>query len=378
MMKFFFILKIFLHKIIKLNLSFLKREISGYPNSVKSFEKDFANYIGKKYGITFSNGTSSIEAAIYALNFSDGDEILVPSSTFHAALGPIRNLNCVPVFVDINKETLTIDCDDLKKKITNKSKGLMIVHPWGHPCNMNDVTNIIKENNLKLIEDCSHAHGAFYDNKKVGSFADISCFSLQGGKAVSAGEGGISLTDKKEYLLKMSIYGHFNRHQNELALSNELNKFSKTGLSKKLRANPLGISFAAVDLKNLDKMNKEKLKIYQNIDKILKKYKSINSIKINDKAERGGFFGGYPFIFNNLTNIKEIEEVFKKHKINLIRYPWLLHHKMEIYGKNQTDLESTEHIANHFFMLSIPFFLNFNYKNLENCLSDCSKKKLID
>ena len=176
-MKFFTRFKVIILKIIKLNVLFSKRQISGYPEIIKKFEKQFSQFIGKKYGITFCSGTSSIVAAIYALNFSPNDEILVPASTFHASIGPIKNLNCVPIFVDIDKDTLTIDCGDLEKKINHKSKGILIVHPWGYPCNMDEIIKITKKNNLKLIEDCSHAHGATYDNKKVGSYGDISCFS---------------------------------------------------------------------------------------------------------------------------------------------------------------------------------------------------------
>ena len=176
----------------------------------------------------------------------------------------------------------------------------------------------------------------------------------------------------------MSVYGHFNRHQIELTNHNDLKKFSKTGISKKLRAHPLGISLAAVDLENLQDVNNQKLKIYNKIDKILMQYKTINSIKLNDKAERGGFFGGYPFIFNDLTKIKQLEENFKKFKINLLPYPWMLHHKMDIYSKEQCNLTVTEEVANYFFMMNIPYFLNFNFKNLQNCLLDCKKKKLLD
>jgi len=116
MIKFFFIIKIIIEKLIRLNLSFLKREITGYPKIVKKFEDEFAAYIGKKYGLSFCNGTSSIEAAIYALNLSNDDEILTTSSNFHASLGPIKNLGHKIVFVDIDDQTLTIDCKDLEKK----------------------------------------------------------------------------------------------------------------------------------------------------------------------------------------------------------------------------------------------------------------------
>ena len=142
--------------------------------------KNFSNYIDKKFGLTFCNGTSSIEAAIYALDLSKDDEILVPSSTFHATLGPIINLSNKPIFVDIDPDTLTIDTKDIRKKVTEKSKVLLIVHPWGHPCDMKEIKKICKEFNLKLIEDCAHAHGASFDGNKIVSFGDISCFSLQG------------------------------------------------------------------------------------------------------------------------------------------------------------------------------------------------------
>ena len=272
MIKFLLIFKIILIKIVKLNISFLKNELSGYPVSVKKFEYDFAKFIGKNFGITFCNGTSSIEAAIYALNLSDHDEILVTSSNFHASIGPIKNLNYKPIFIDIDKDTLTINCDDLKKKINSKSKALLVVHPWGYPCNMDEICKIVKDYDLKLIEDCSHSHGAKYKDKMIGSFADISCFSLQGAKSIKAGEGGICLTNDKDYLLRMSTYGHFNRHEKELEQKNDLKKFSKTGISKKLRAHPLGISLADVDLKNLSAINKYKNEIYDKIDVLISNY----------------------------------------------------------------------------------------------------------
>jgi len=376
-MNFILILKITLIKIIKLNFSFLKREISGYPKSVQKFEKDFSNYIGRKFGITFCNGTSSIEAALFALNLSKDDEILVPSSTFHATIGPIVNLSYKPIFVDINPNTLTIDCNDLKNKITNKAKALLIVHPWGYPCDMDEVQKIVKEYNLKLIEDCSHAHGASFNNKKIGSFSDISCFSLQGAKSIAAGEGGIALTDNKNYFLRMSTYGHFNRHEKDLENISEFKDFSRTGISKKLRAHPLGINLAMVDFENLSALNKVKEKIYCKIDEMLSKYENIKILKLNEKAKRGGFFGGYPLIIKDIRSIDEINKKFKKYKINLISNPWMQHHKLNIYTDTNITLLETEKIDKHFFLIGIPFFLNFIFKKLKKCLEECKKSNLI-
>ena len=377
MRKIYLILKIIILKLFKLNLSFLKNEISGYPDLVKNFENDFAKFIGKKFGITFCNGTASLEAAIYALGFQDQDEILVTASNFHASLGPIRNLNCKIVFVDVNKENFTIDCNDLEKKITNKSKGLLIVHPWGYPCEIDKILTITKKYNLKLIEDCSHSHGAIYKDNKVGYFSDISFFSLQGSKSIKAGEGGIALTDNRDYFLKMSIYGHFNRHENELKNNFKLINYSKTGLSKKLRAHPLGISMASIDLKYISQLNKFKNEIYEEIDHMLLNLQNIRPMKLNENATRGGFFGGYPIFFEDLNKIQQIKKIFKKFKFKLRPYPWMNHHKMEVFSDISNNLLITDNLESQFYLLEIPYFLNFNYKNLRKCLSECKKNNLI-
>ena len=242
---------------------------------------------------------------------------------------------------------------------------------------MDEILKICKEFNLKLIEDCSHAHGASYNGKKIGSFGDIGCFSFQGAKAIAAGEGGIAVTDNHEYFLRMSVYGHFNRNEKEFINSDNFKNYAKTGLSKKLRAHPLGISLAAVDLSNIEKINHSKLNIYNKIDAILEKYNTIKKIKVNEKSERGGFFGGYPFFLNNIEHINEIKKIFEKFKINLIKYPWYSHHQMEIFSKDKSKLPVTEKMVDHFYMIKIPYFLNFNFKNLEKCLAECKDKKFI-
>ena len=108
------------------------------------------------------------------------------------------------------------------------------------------------------------------------------------------------------------------------------------------------------------------------------KYNSINVIKVHESAKRGGFFGGYPFIINGKNKTEEIKENFKKFKINLVPYPWPLHHKMKIFNISQNDLIVTEELENKLFSIRIPFFLNFNFQNLEKCLSSCKKLDLID
>ena len=182
----------------------------------------------------------------------------------------------------------------------------------------------------------------------------------------------------KELFLKMSTYGHFNRYENDLNEYNNLRSFSKTGISKKLRAHPLGICLASVDLEYLDILNLYRNEICIKIYNIFIKYNSINVIKIHKKAKRAGFFGGHPFVIGKVDKIKEIKENFRKFNINLLPYPWPLHHKMKIFNTNENELKNTEELKNKLFSIGIPFFLNFNFQNLEKCLSSCKALDLID
>ena len=188
-------------------------EVTYYPPLVLKFERNFAKYIGKRHGLTFCNGTSSIEAALFALGIDKGDEVIVPSCTFHASIDPILNLGAVPVFVDIDMVSGSILISDLIDKISLNTKCIIVVHLFGNVANIGSISALAKSKQIMVLEDVSHAHGALYEGKKVGSFGDISCFSLQGAKAISAGEGGIALTDDERLLSLMSMYGHFGRHK---------------------------------------------------------------------------------------------------------------------------------------------------------------------
>jgi len=176
----------------------------------------------------------------------------------------------------------------------------------------------------------------------------------------------------------MSVYGHFNRNEKEFQNNDNLKIYAKTGLSKKLRAHPLGISLAAVDLSNIEKINSLKQKIYIKIDRILDQYNNIKKVKINEKSIRGGFFNGYPCVIDNEKNIKQILTIFHKNKIKISPYPWLMHHKMNIYSNTTNNLDVTEKIYKKIFFIHIPYFLNLNFKNLKKSLVECKKENLIN
>jgi len=127
----------------------------------------------------------------------------------------------------------------------------------------------------------------------------------------------------------------------------------------------------------LIKLNDYKNEIYNKIDKLILDYELIRTMKLNEKAQRGGFFGGYPIIFEDETKIDQIRKIFLKYKIEIYPYHWMLHHKMNLFNKEEIKLPITEEIINKFFLIKIPFFLNFNFKNFKDCLDDCKRNKLV-
>lgn len=339
-------------------------EVTYYPPLVLKFERNFAKYIGKRHGLTFCNGTSSIEAALFALGIDKGDEVIVPSCTFHASIDPILNLGAVPVFVDIDTVSGSILISDLIDKISLNTKCIIVVHLFGNAANIGSISALAKSKKIVVLEDVSHAHGALYEGKKVGSFGDISCFSLQGAKAISAGEGGIALTDDERLLSLMSMYGHFGRHKHLFRAENM--KYQYTGVGHKLRANPLGIGMASIDLIFNDFYNKKARKNKTIFDKIFKNVEGITVMASSQDGQSGGFFGGLPILIDPmLYSIDEVLGTFTNYGINVNRYPYQLHHKMEIYNYNRdSTLINTEYLEKNLILIDrrLLFFLPFTMK----------------
>lgn len=173
--------------------------VSSAGKFIKKFEKEFASYIGKKYGVVVNNGTNALILALRALNLPKGSEVIVPTFTIiSCALACIYN-DLVPVFVDCEPDTWNMDVNQIEGKITQKTKAIMVVHIYGHPVDMDKIMEVAKSYNLYIIEDAAEAIGSEYKSKKCGSFGDISCFSFYANKAITTGEGGMCLTDD-EYL----------------------------------------------------------------------------------------------------------------------------------------------------------------------------------
>jgi dTDP-4-amino-4,6-dideoxygalactose transaminase len=173
--------------------------------NVQEFEKLTSNYVKSKYAVAVNSGTAALQAALYALDVKAGDEVLLPSFSFVATANAVKSVGAKPVFVDILKENYTIDPLDLKKKITKKSRVIIPVHLYGNVAYMNKIIELAKKHNLKIIEDAAQSLGSTYRGKHTGTFSDLGCYSLYPAKVMTAGEGGMIVTNSKNLFEKLKM-----------------------------------------------------------------------------------------------------------------------------------------------------------------------------
>lgn len=173
--------------------------ISGISKTVRDFEKAFAEYCDVKYGVATNSGTTAIHLALSALGVGKGDEVIIPDFTMIATLNPILQLGAKPVLVDCEMEAWNINPKLIEEAITNKTKVIMPVHIYGHPCDMNEINKIASNHNIVVLEDAAEAHGSKYWNKKAGSLGHAACFSFFANKVITTGEGGMIVTNNKNF-----------------------------------------------------------------------------------------------------------------------------------------------------------------------------------
>ena len=172
---------------------------------IKKLEEKFRNYLGIKYTFSFNSGRSSLMAILEALEVEEGDEVLLQGFTCNSAVIPILERKAKPVFVDID-DTLNLDPEDLEKKITSRSKAIMIQHTFGWPAEIEEILEIARRHNLFLIEDCAHSLGAKYKGKFCGTFGDATFFSLGRDKIISSVFGGMAVTNNDNLAEKIERF----------------------------------------------------------------------------------------------------------------------------------------------------------------------------
>lgn len=221
----------------------------------RELEQDYARFCGMDYALAHNNGTAALLAAFFALDLQPGDEILVPSATFWASVLPMLWVGAVPVFCESEPERLGLDPEDMERKITDRTRAVVVVHLWGLPSRMTEILAVAKKYDLKVIEDASHAHGATWRDRSCGSLGDIGIFSLQGDKLAPAGEGGIFLCRDYNYYERAVLLGDITRI---IELKTPAQRFAATSFGIKTRIAPLSAALARVQLKKLPEHNRKR------------------------------------------------------------------------------------------------------------------------
>ena len=263
-------------------------------NNVQRFESSFKNFNKSKYAVCIGNGTQGLHLALASLNIGDGDEVIVTNFSWISSASCILMQGATPVFCDIEKEYFGLDPIQIKKKISSKTKAIIVVHMFGVICKIDEIHDIAKKNNLYLIEDCSHSHGAKFKKKYSGNFGDIGVFSLHQRKNIPSGEGGIIVTKHKRVAKK--IY--------------QLRSFGAKELSYNYRMS----EFSAVLAKNaLKKLNKENEIRNKNASYLKSQLKKLDCFKfLEPNRDRNCVYYKFIFYFK--------EKIIKKRRKDFIDY----------------------------------------------------------
>jgi dTDP-4-amino-4,6-dideoxygalactose transaminase len=317
---------------------------------VELFENEFANYQDAKYCIGVGNGTDALEIAIESLNLPKQSEIIVPANSFIASSEAITRSGHKVVFCDCDENNYTISIPSLKSKITLNTKAIIVVHLYGHPCNMDEILTIAKDYHLKIIEDCAQAHGAEYKNKKVGAIGDIGTFSFYPGKNLGAyGDGGAIVTNNEELARKCKMISNHGR----------IEKYNHEFEGRNSRLDGLQSAILSVKLKYLDKWTKNRIEV---ADYYIENLKEIEEI-ILPKRENWAKQVYHLFVIR--TNRRdELEEFLRKNNIQTgVHYPISLP-KLKAYNYLNFSEKNMNAIKNEKYLLSLPINETLSYNDL--------------
>ena len=336
---------------------------------LEKFEKDFCKYSKSKYAVAVSNCTAALHLSLMALGIKKDDEIIIPDLTFVADANAVLACNAKPVIADINKENFFLSISNIKKNITKKTKAIIPVHIYGQVCNIDEILDVAKDNNLKVIEDCAHAVGTFHKSKHVGTLGSTGCFSFYPTKNITTAEGGMVITNSKqiaEKVRKLRSHGMTkslkNRYSSEYPWIFDIIEPGYNYRLDEIRA-ALGIT----QLKRIKKINelRKKASLYY--------YKNLLNIPgiilpdmVNDKSHS---YHLYTIRVKSPYKLSR-NQLFKKLKDNGIRTTvyWMPVHKYTAYQQfaKKSNVTNTTKIYDE--ILALPLFPNISKIHQDNVI----------
>ena len=313
---------------------------------VQSFEKSTSLFIKSKYVVAVNSGTAALQAALYALDIKKGDEVLIPSFTFIATANSVMSTGAKPVFVDILRENYTMDPEDLKKKITKKTKAIIPVHLYGNIAFIDKIAEIAKKHNLPIIEDSAQSLGSTYKGKHAGTFCDLGCWSMYPSKVMTSGEGGFIATNNKKLwdkLLMIRNHGMVDGYETRTF-----------GLN--LRLPEISAAIASIQLKKLPDFLKTRQKNADLLSKL------ISDLDISLPHQRNYERVNWYLYTIAVSKRDKILKKLNSKGIGASSYYTIPVHKTQLY-KQKIKLPETEWASSH--VLSMPIHPKVTTTNIE-------------
>lgn len=317
---------------------------------VKALEKEIADYHNVKYAVSLASGTDALHLSLKALDIKEGDEVITTPFTFIASAEAVAYVGAIPVFADIDKKTLNISPSQIKDKITSKTKAIIPVHLFGLPADIDEIMDIAKQYNLKVIEDCAQAFGAKYKDVPVGSIGDAGCFSFYPSKNLGAyGDGGIMITNNHELYEKVRLL----RNHGTIA------PYKHSFIGYNSRLDEIQAAILEIKLKHVDAYNQKR----RNLAKI---YTSLLSNVVQCPAEMPDRIHVYHQYTIRSIKKAAIKKTLEGNSISsVVYYPIPLHLQdaFKYLGHKKNDFPESETAANE--VLSLPIYPELEPEKVE-------------
>lgn len=363
------------YKIPLFDLNFDEREIEAVTETIRSgwistgpkceeLEQQFVEMFDVNFAISMSNCTDALHLACTLCEINPGDEVLCPSLSFVASVNCIRYVGATPVFCDIvSPEDLNIDPVDIERKITSKTKAIVVVHMAGFPADMDKIMLIAKKHNLKVIEDACHGPLSEYKGKKLGTIGDIGCFSFFSNKNISTGEGGMLITNNEDFAKRARLLrSHGMTSMSYQRAGGHATSYDVVELGYNYRMDDIRASIGVVQMKKLQQDLEQRLLVRKEYVDRLAKVEGV----IVPFANNTEFVSNYimPIVLQN-SNVEKRDSVRNKlHAAGIqtsVHYPAI--HRFSIYKENKVILGQTDYVTDN--EITLPMYASLTIENIE-------------
>jgi len=323
---------------------------------VEEFEKQFAAFVGTKYAVATTSGTTALHLALLSVGVTSGDEVILPSFSFIASANSVLFCNAKPVFCDVNSKTFNIDVKRIDSLITEKTKAIMPVHLYGQPADMKPILEIAEKHGLNIIGDAAQAHGAKYNGKMIGSFGDAECFSYYPTKNMTTGEGGMITTDNEDLAERLYSLRNHGREKKKWG-------YEHGRLGYNYRMTDIAAAIGLEQLKKLPHFNQKRREHAQYFNEKLGGVEEVETPYVLENTEH---------VYHQYTiKCNERDAVIQQLKNNDIGfgiyYPKPLHLYNHLKKYEHSDLKNSEILAEN--ILSLPVHPALNCYDLEKIVA---------